>query len=55
MFATDEMACGPSPNSSCKCQASTGLGRDVQMQSFECDIFCVLSSVPTRLAWLTSA
>lgn len=55
VFATDKMAYGSSPNSSCKRQASTGLGRDVPMQSFQCDIFCVLSSVPTRLAWLTSA
>lgn len=57
VFATDKMACEPSLNGSCNCQASIikGLGRGVQMQSFQCGMFCVLWSVPIRLAWLTSA
>ena len=54
MFATDKMARKPSLNGSCNCQASLiqGLGRGVQTQW---GIFRVFWSVPTRLAWLTSA
>lgn len=57
MFATDKTACEPSLNGPCNCQASViqGLGRGVQMRSFQCGIFCVLWSAAARLAWLTSA